>query len=148
MRGVKLLATAVALALVSAGSAAKAPQTWDGLVQVKAKKLALAYLRPEADFRAYSKVMFDTPEVAFNKDWQRDFNRSTMSLAGRISDSDVRDAVEQAKKSAANIFPERFTQEGFQVVTTPGPDVLRLSVGIVDLKVNAPDRHLSARSRS
>ena len=148
MRGVKLFVTTIALAVVSAGSAAKAPETWDGLVQVKAKKLALAYLRPGADFRAYSKVMFDAPEVAFSKDWQRDFNRSTMSLAGRISDSDVRDAVEQAKKSAANIFPERFAQEGFQVAAAPGPDVLRVSVGIVDLRVNAPDRNLSARSRT
>ena len=148
MRGVKLLATAVALALVSAGSAAKAPATWDGLVQVKAKKLALAYLRPDVDFRAYSKVMFDPPEVAFDKNWQRDFNRSTMSLAGRVSDSDVREAVEEAKKSVSNIFPERFTQEGYQVVAAPGPDVLRLSVGIMDLQVNAPDRNLGARSRS
>ena len=148
MRGVTLFSTAIALALCSTALAAKAPETWDGLVQVKAKKLALGYLRPDADFRAYSKVMFDPPEVAFSKDWQRDYNRSTMSLAGRISDSDVRDAVEEAKKSAANIFPERFVQEGFQVVTAPGPDVLRVSVGIVDLRVNAPDRDLGARSRT
>ena len=148
MRGVKLFATAVALACVSAGSAAKAPETWDGLVQVKAKKLALAYLRPDADFRAYSKVMFDPPEVAFSKDWQRDFNRSTMSLAGRISDSDVRDGIEEAKKSVSKIFPERFTQEGYQVVDAPGPDVLRVRLGIIDLEVNAPDRNLGARSRT
>jgi hypothetical protein len=148
MRGVKLFATAVALTLCCATAPAKAPETWDGLVQVKAKKLALAYLRPDADFRAYSKVMFDPPEVAFSKDWQRDFNRSTMSLAGRISDSEVRDAIEEAKKSVTKIFPERFTQEGYQVVSQPGPDVLRVSLGIINLEVNAPDRDLGARSRT
>ena len=148
MRGVKLFATAVALALCSAGSMAKAPATWDGLVQVKAKRLAMAYLLPDADFRAYSKVMFDPPEVAFSKNWQRDFNRSTMSLEGRISDSDVREAVEEAQKSVSSIFPKRFTEEGYQVVDTPGPDVLRVRLGIVDLEVAAPDRALSARSRT
>lgn len=148
MRGVKLFAAAAALALLSAGAAAKAPATWDGLVQVKAKKLALGYLRPDADFRAYSKVMFDPPEVAFNKNWQRDYNSSTMSLAGRVNDSDVRDAVEEAKKSVSKIFPERFTQEGYQVVDAPGADVLRVSLGIIDLEVAAPDRDLGARSRS
>lgn len=148
MRGVKLFATAIALSLCCASVSAKAPATWDGLVQVKSKKLALAYLRPDADFRAYSKVMFDAPEVAFSKDWQRDFNRSTMSLEGRISDADVREAVEEAKKSVSKIFPERFTQEGYQVVSAPGPDVLRVSLGIIDLQVDAPDRNLGARSRT
>jgi hypothetical protein len=148
MRGVKLLAAAAALTMMSAGTAAKAPATWDGLVQVKAKKLALGYLRPDADFRAYTKVMFDQPQIAFDKDWQRDFNRSTMSLAGRVSDSDVRDAVEEAKKSVSKIFPERFAQEGYQVVTEPGPDVLRVTLGIIDLQVAAPDRDLGARSRT
>jgi len=148
MRGVKLFAAAAALALLSASAVAKAPASWDGLVQVKAKKLALGYLRPDADFRAYSKVMFDPPQVAFNKNWKRDFNSTTMSLAGRINDSDVRDAVDAATKSVSKIFPERFAQEGYQVVDAPGPDVLRVSVGIIDLEVAAPDRDLGARSRT
>jgi hypothetical protein len=50
MRGVKLLLSALALAVCSTNIAAKAPGTWDGLVQVKSKKLALAYLLPDADF--------------------------------------------------------------------------------------------------
>jgi len=148
MRKVKLLAAALALAIAAGGAQAKAPTSWDGLVQVKAKKLALAYLRPDADFRAYSKVMFDPPEVAFEKNWQRDFNRSTMSLAGRIDDADVRAAVDEAKKSVSKIFPERFTQEGYQVANAPGPDVLRVSLGILDLEVAAPDRSLPGRSRT
>jgi len=146
MRGVKLVMAALAITLGTAAVSAKAPATWDGLVQVKSKKLALAYLLPDADFRAYSKVMFDPPEVAFSKNWQRDFNRSTMSLSGRISDSDVRDATDKAKESLSETFPKRFTEEGYQVVTQPGPDVLRLQLIIVDLEVNAPDRNLAGRS--
>ena len=148
MRGVRLILSALALAVCSTSVPAKAPATWDGLVQVKSKKLALGYLLPHADFRAYTKVMFDPPEVAFSKNWQRDFNRTTMSLGGRISDQDVRDGVEKAKESLSKIFPERFTHEGYQVVSQPGSDVLRLSVAIIDLEVAAPDQNLPGRSRT
>ena len=146
MRAIKLVLAAFALTAAAAPVTAKAPETWDGLVQVQSKKLALAYLLPHADFRAYSKVMFDQPQVAFAKNWQRDFNRSAMTLSGRISDKDVRDAVTQAESSLRNIFPERFTQEGYQVVTQPGPDVLRLGVAIVNLEVNAPERNIPGRT--
>lgn len=146
MRAVRLVFAALAMAAAAAPVTAKAPETWDGLIQVKSKKLALAYLLPHADFRAYSKVMFDQPQVAFAKNWQRDFNRSAMTLSGRISDKDVHDAVSQAESSLTKIFPERFTQEGYQVVTEPGPDVLRLGVAIVNLEVNAPERDIPGRS--
>jgi len=148
MRAVKLIVAALALAVGALGATAKAPETWDGLVQVKAKKLALAYLLPHADFRAYSKVMFDQPQVAFSKNWQRDFNRSAMTLSGRVSDKDVRDTVTQAEASLTKIFPERFTHEGYQVVAAPGPDVLRLGVAIVNLEVDAPERDVPGRSRT
>jgi hypothetical protein len=92
--------------------------------------------------------MFDKPEVAFAKNWQRDFNRSAMTLSGRISDKDVRDTVTEAEGSLAKIFPERFTHEGYQVVAEPGPDVLRLGVAIVNLEVNAPERDIPGRSRT
>ena len=148
MRTVRLIVAALALAIGASGATAKAPETWDGLVQVKAKKLALAYLLPHADFRVYSKVMFDPPQVAFSKNWQRDFNRSAMTLSGRVSDKDVRDTVTEAQASLSKIFPERFTNEGYQVVAAPGTDVLRLGVAIVNLEVNAPDRDIPGRSRT
>jgi hypothetical protein len=148
MRTAKVIVAALALVIGASGASAKAPETWDGLVQVKAKKLALAYLLPHADFRAYSKVMFDQPQVAFSKNWQRDFNRSAMTLSGRVSDKDVRDTVTQAEASLTKIFPERFTHEGYQVVAAPGPDVLRLGVAIVNLEVNAPERDVPGRSRT
>jgi len=148
MRSVSLIVAALALTVGASTATAKAPATWDGLVQVKSKKLNLAYLLPDADFRAYSKVMFDKPEVAFSKNWQRDFNRSAMTLSGRISDKDVRDTVTQAEASLSRIFPERFTQDGYQVVSEPGPDVLRLGVAIVNLEINAPERDIPGRSSS
>lgn len=147
MRVLTIIVAATALA-AGAPASAKAPATWDGLVLVKAKKVAAAYLLPHADFRAYTKIMFDPPEVAFRKNWQRDQNRSAASLGGRISDKDVRDAIADAQANLAKVFPEHFVREGFQVATEPGPDVLRLSVYVIELDVAAPDTMSSARVRS
>ena len=57
-------------------------------------------------------------------------------------------AVGEAKKSLSRIFPEQFTKAGYQVVSEPGPDVLRLSLAIIDLTVNAPDTMVAGRSSS
>jgi len=49
----------------SVANSAAPPDSWDGLVKVKSKRLALAYLQPGADFRVYTKVMLDPTEVEY-----------------------------------------------------------------------------------
>lgn len=141
---------AVALTMLAGGPAvaAKAPLTWDGLVQVKSKRLDLVYLQPGADFRSYTKVMLDPTEVGFAKDWRRDYNRTAGSLSSRISDSDVQQAVSEGVAKASDIFSRAWTNGGYQVVTEPGPDVLRVQTGIVNIRVSAPDKMTAGRSHS
>src|SRR5262245_11029369 len=55
-------ATAVT-AVAHQATAAKAPDTWDGLIKVKSKRADAVYLQPGADFRPYTKVMLDPTEV-------------------------------------------------------------------------------------
>lgn len=127
---------------------AKAPATWDGLVQVPAKRLDLVYLQPGADFRGYTKVMLDPTEVAFQKDWRRDYNSSTRSLSSRVSDQELQQAISQGVAAASDIFAAAWTKGGYQVVSSPGPDVLRVTTGIVNIRVSAPDRPVAGRSYS
>lgn len=145
-----LVKAACLCAMLATGSVAagKAPATWDGLVQVKSKQLDLVYLQPGADFRGYTKVLVEPTEVAFAKNWQRDYNRSTSSLSSRISDSDIQSAISDGVKAASDIFTEAWTKGGFQVVTQPGPDVLRVKTGVVNISVNAPDTMTAGRSYS
>lgn len=124
------------------------PQSWDGLVQVKSKRLDLVYLQPGADFRSYTKVMLDPTEVAFAKDWKLDYNRSAASMSSRISDDDVLKAAAEGVKAAGDIFQQAWTKGGYQVVTTPGPDVLRVRTGVLNIRVSAPDQMTSGRSYS
>ena len=103
---------------------------------------------PGADFRGYTKVMVEPTEVAFAKNWQRDYNRASRALSGRVSDRDVEEAVSEGVKAAHDIFTAAWTKGGYAVVTEPGPDVLRVKTGIINITVNAPDQPTSARSYS
>ena len=129
-------------------AAAKSPTTWDGLVQIKSKRLDLVYLQPHADFRAYSKVLIEPTEVSFAKNWQRDYNRSTRMLSSRISDNEVQRTINEAVKAADNIFAQAWTKGGYQVVSSTGPDVMRVKTGVVNVWVAAPDRPTAGRSYS
>ena len=151
MRRYRLFMAAVASAMLLAGSAtaAKPPDTWDGLVKVKAKRLDIAYLQPGADFRGYTKVMLDPTEVAFAKNWQRDYNSSSgRDLSARVSDRDVQEAIVKGVAASNEIFAEAWTKGGYAVVSQPGPDVLRIKTGIVNIWVNAPDKATAGRGIS
>ena len=150
MKRHRICAAAIASMMLVAGTAdaAKPPATWDGLVQVKSKRLDLVYLQPGADFRGYTKVLVEPTEVAFAKNWQRDYNRSTRMLSGRVSDSDMQDAVSKGVQAAHDIFAQAWTKAGYAVVNAPGPDVLRVKTGVVNIRVTAPDTQTAARSYS
>jgi hypothetical protein len=141
-----LVALAIAAASAGVGIAAEPVATPDNLVRVKSKKLKAVYLRPGADFRPYHRVMLDPTHVAFRKNWQRNYNSSKRGASGRISESDMQNAVDRAVKSATGIFEKAFADGGYQVVTEPGPDVLRVSTALVNISVSAPDRPTAGRS--
>ena len=128
--------------------AADPPATWDGLVHMKSKRFDAVYLMPSVDFRVYTKVMLDPTEVAFRKNWIRDYNADAMTLDQRISDSDARKILDAARTGFEEIFTKAYTDAGYQVVTEPGGDVLRLRTAVVNLSVTAPDQMTAARSRS
>jgi hypothetical protein len=140
--------------LLAAGAPAVAQQadaaaegSWDGLVEVNARRFDAVFLHPGADFRPFTKVRIDEPEVAFQRNWMRDINRSR-SLSGRVTDADVARIKEAVSASTVDVFAREFTRAGFEVVERDGPDVLRIRTGIVNLFVNAPDTMSTGRSRT
>ena len=146
----KMLAVAAACAALAGAPvtalAAKPPANWDGLVRVPSKRLSYVYLAPDADFRAYTKVMLDPVQVAFHKDWRRDYNRGNRSPSNRVSEDQIQNAVDKGVKTAGDIFAEALTKGGYTLTTEPGPDVLRLSVAVVNLTVTAPDLPKAGRT--
>jgi hypothetical protein len=126
----------------------KPPTEWDGLQKVDAKRFDLAYLLPGADFRTYTKVMIDPTEAAFRKNWQKDFNSGNRSLDMRISDDEAREMLQAVQTSFHEIITQAYKDAGYQVVTTPGPDVMRLKTGVFNIDVDAPDQMTASRSRT
>jgi hypothetical protein len=148
MKTLTWLAAALLLAASGVGSAADAPGSWDGLVEVKARKMDAAFLLPGADFRPYSKLMLDPTEVAFRKDWLRDMNDSAGSLSRQVTPHDAEEILSAARSNFDDIFAAAFTKAGYQIVTAAGPDVLRIRTGVLNLYLNAPDLQSAGRSRS
>jgi hypothetical protein len=142
------LAGAALPTVAGPAAAAEPPANWDGLVKVKSKRMRYVWLLPGADFRGYGKVMLDPTEIAFKKNWQRDFNRTTVGLQGRVTDAQVKRIIDEGGPAATELFAKAYAAGGYPVVTEAGPDVLRIRTGIINLSVTAPDRMTAGRSRS
>jgi Protein of unknown function (DUF3313) len=147
MKGRSTVAAVALFGLFAFAAAGQEAGTWDGLVEVKPKRLDAAFLKPGADFRPYTKVMIDQAEVAFRKDWLKRVNDS-MPVSSRISQEDAEKILAEARKNFAEVFAEVFADKGISIVTEPGPDVLRVRPGVIDLYIAAPDRMSSSRSRT
>jgi hypothetical protein len=145
----RLLAALAAVTLIGAAPpafSASPPASWDGLTHVQSRRFDAVYLLPGADFSGYTKIMLDPTEVAFRKNWLRDFNASSMTLDQRISNTEAQRILDNARTGFEEVFQRAFTDAGVQLVTQPGPDVLRLRTGVANLTVSAPDRMTAGRS--
>ena len=142
-----LTAVMLSFLAVTVNAADKPPGNWDGLVEVNSKRLDLAYLAPGADFRSYTKVMVDPTQVAFHKDWMKNMN-NRRDLSRKVTEEHAKDIIEAARTNFADVFTEVFEKAGYTVVTSPGDDVLRISPGVANLYINAPDLMSAGRSQT
>ena len=135
--------TLACLALSVSVFAAKPPEEWDGLKLIKLKKLDAAYARPGADFTIYTKLIIDPIQVAFAKDWDK---KSTV-YKQKLSQKELDDIKTKLGKLAEETFAAEFSKKnGMQIVTEPGPEVLRFSSAIVDLWPRAVDTQEPGRN--
>jgi hypothetical protein len=144
-----LLAFALALGatiLASCASTQRGPEEWDGLVRRPHPRLAAVWVKPDAEIVAYRNVLLDPVEVRFARNW--DPHRGGRNRLGRLDSRDVA----AIKNSLADIFRETFRAElergGYQLVTEPGPDTLRVTPAIIDLFITAPETMPAGRGRT
>jgi len=134
----KSLAVAVlayaGLAGIAFGQSSESP---DGLVKVMPRRMELAWLRPGTDFRPYTKVIVDPTQVAFQPQWLKDYNLNA-GMGPRLTQDDANKIMAVAQTNFDDIFRDAFRKAGYEVVNAPGPDVLRVNSGVLDLMVNAP----------
>lgn len=146
---IAMLGLALALASTPAAHASSKdlPAEWDGLVKVKPKRIDTAYLLPGADFREYKKIILDPAEVSVDQNWLKSYNRS-ISTSARITDADVQQLISSVQGGFQDMFQKTFTKAGYEIVTTPGPDVMRIRPAVMNVRVNAPDNLSAGRTRT
>lgn len=125
-------------ATLAVASYAAAPPPAEGLVAVRSWNLDELYLRPNADLASYRKIVIDPVQVAFRKDWNRDFVDPHASVR-RLSQDDVRRIADDTASGLQNAIADTFRARGYEIVAAPGPGVLRLSPGVTELYVNAAE---------
>lgn len=145
----RVLARVLALAVVglaistshAQSSELRALLSYDGLEEVKSKDLDMLYVQPGASLTPYTKIWVEPVEVSFHRQWNPDRRRVNAKDRERI------------RREIAARFHEILTEElqqkgGYEVVSTAGPDVLRVSPAIINLYITAPDTMEAGRSRT
>lgn len=147
-RTFKGLISLLAMVLAAPEGFAQSPDTIDDLQKVSSATFDEVFLLPGADFTPYTKVLIDKPEVAFKRNWLRDYNNSRRDLSSRISESEAQKILADARDGLSEVYAGAFGKVGYEVVAQSGPDVLRVRVSVINLTINAPDTISSGRSRS
>ncbi len=112
----------------------------DGLHLTKSTKNRVVYVKPGATFTQYGRIGILDPLVEFEKDWEKDYNRSRIGLEGRVSDEDVARMKQRLADEFKKVFTDELQQKGgYPVVDVVGPDVLVLRPALLNVEVNAPD---------
>jgi pimeloyl-ACP methyl ester carboxylesterase len=124
-------------AAIAASYAATAPAGYEGLVAVQSRNLDKLYIRPNADLARYQKVMIEPVTVEFSKGWERNVNDPRYTT--RVRPEDARRIAEETTANVGDILADAFKARGYEIVSAPGPGVLRLSPHVSELYVNAPD---------
>ena len=111
----------------------------DGLHLMKNTKLRAVYMKPGANLDEYDKVALLACYVAFNKNWQRNYNDQSMDLMDRVTDQDMKNIRDKLAEEFNKVFTDVLTKSGHEMVTQAGTGVLIVQPAIVNLEVNAPD---------
>jgi len=128
----------VVFGFLSSAACSQAPESPDSLVKVKPRQMEMAWLLPGADFRPYTKVIISRTQVAFRQNWMKDYNLNSGGIGNFVSQDDANKIMAAAQTNFDDVFVQAFKKAGYEVVTTAGPDVLRVNSAILDLNVNAP----------
>jgi hypothetical protein len=104
------------------------------LHKVDNARVGMAYVDPNADFSAYTKILLDPLDV----DKVEIVQPSSSTAVGRnqwvLTDSDKANL----RKNYMEVFTRELQETGdYEIVTTPGPDVLRVTASLTGIAPNA-----------
>lgn len=145
-----LLATLLTLGCASTSETVPTT-TPDGLDLVRSDKHSAVYVKPEAQLDLYNEFAIVPCEVAFRKNWQRDYNSSHRSSGQQIKERDIDRIKRELGEECTTFFTDALSEEpSYNLVTEwqQGQDVLLVRPNIVNLNITSPDVSSPSMTRS
>lgn len=127
------LVAAIALGVASS-ALAQAPS---GLMPVKSRQLDVLQVSPKV--AAYKKVLVEPAKAEVQPGWIRSMNDAAGMAGPKVKDADARNIEAEAAKALGPIVADAFKAKGYEIVTAPGPGVMRLNAFAKEIFLNAPD---------
>jgi hypothetical protein len=114
---------------------------WDGLVPRDRSPLTRLQLRPDVQFRAYGRVRLDPVHVALERDWDPTLSQPPPDR--RLAPADVLALRRMLAVQLQQRFERQLEYGRYSLASEDAPDVLRLSVSVLDLAADAPEERRS-----
>ena len=119
--------------------------TIDGLHRVDNSLAAVGYMKPDIDLRGYNAIMLDPVTITYQKD-PGSRRTATAIGAGTPNFALTPSQMETLKSLFQEAVADALTEDnGYRIVDTPGPDVLRISADLIDLIVRIPTQPRAGR---
>jgi hypothetical protein len=125
--------------------------TPDGLELVRSEKHSAVYIKPEAQLDLYNEFAIVPCEVAFRKNWQRDYNSAHRSSGQQIKERDIDRIKRELGEECTTFFTDALSEAPpYNLVTEwqQGQDVLLVRPNIVNLNITSPDVSSPSMTRS
>jgi hypothetical protein len=141
------------ISLVGCASTAAPPPatTPDGLELLRSDKHSAVYMKPDVQLDSYAKFGVIPCQVAFRKNWQRDYNSARGSSAQPVKQRDI-DRIKAELGAECTTFFTNALREApaYELVTEWQQDeaVLLVFPNIVNLDITSPDLQSANMSRT
>ena len=125
--------------------------TPDGLTLVRSSKHSAAYIKPGAQLDVYEKFGVVPCQVAFRKNWERDYNSNHRGAGSKIKQQDVDRIKSDLGQECTKFFTDALSEApAYDLVTSwnEGEEVLLVFPNIVNLDITSPDLNSPNRGRS
>jgi hypothetical protein len=114
--------------------------TYDGLHRAQSSNVRVAYVRPGASLDQYRRIKLLDCYVAFQKNWQRQYNAEARGAGSKVTAADMDRIRQNVADEFRRVFTAVLEKEGsYEIVDETGEDVLLLRPAIIDLYVSGPD---------
>lgn len=113
-------------------TSAEAEATFDGLYPVKGGRMDAAWARPDFSVEPYSKIMLQGVGIEYRPGGETRRSSISSTRADHYAISEKGKALFQAEMREA-FFEELAAGEHFEIVDEPGPDVLLIRGGLLDV---------------